>query len=89
MIKFGFYYQNYPATPTPLPTVAPENVGMGLDLQGGISLWDGAPHVIQTWHSAQIVTTGFQAVLLVMLVIGAVMLIRRQLMILIVHMQGT
>ena len=56
-----------PPTPTALPTLAPDQIAMGMDVPQ-FNLWDSAPHAIQTWNSAAVVTTSFQAIILVGLI---------------------
>lgn len=72
-----FQLSQLPPTPTALPTVAPEDVAMGLQFEG-FSLWDVAPHSIQWWNSASVVTTFAQAIILLLLVLACSMAVIRQ-----------
>lgn len=65
-------------TPTAFPTVAPEDIAMGMNIPD-VSLWDSAPHAIQWWNVQSIPMQFMQTVILILLLYGALMYLRRYL----------
>lgn len=53
-------------TPTPLPVTSPEELGLTFP---DTSVWDMAPHSVQTWNSFSEITIVFQGILIVGLAI--------------------